>query len=681
MNRLRYILQHRYYTKILVVIVLSVVVLYCRFNIKVSKYNGDEEEFIGMVYKIKETDTKRMIYINGIEKLIVNDYDKELKIELGDQIRVFGNLEEPNNNTIPNLFNYKKYLYYDEIYYLVDAEKIELIKKNTRILYYIRDKISERISQVDKSKEYLQIFLLGDSSLVDTEVMESFRNNGISHLFSISGMHISLFASILLYGFKRVSYNNYYNYGMVILFLLFYTLLVGSTPSVIRSFVMYLLFSINKMWNLKVNKIDVMLWVLIIMLLINPYYLYNVSFQFSYLISVSLIIFSYKLKDIKNYILKNLYISMVAFLVSFPICVYNFYQVNIISIGLNLFLVPLVSFIIFPLSLISFIIPWMSYVLNFFIIIFENISLLVADTRIGIVNFSKPDCLLIILYYFLIYLFLYNYKYIYIFLVMLLHKNYLYFNSVLSISILDVGQGDSVFIQMPYTDENILIDTGGITYGNYSIILNKTIPYLKSIGVNKISTLVATHGDYDHMGEAINLVENFKVEKVIFNCGEFNELEHELIKVLDKKKIQYYSCIKELNIDDDKLYFLQTKEYDNENDNSSVIYIKLNNYKFLFMGDAGVEVEENLMQKYNLQDIDVLKVGHHGSNTSSSIEFISEINPKYSVISVGKNNRYGHPNDNVLENLEYSKIYRTDQDGSIMFKIKNDNLKIETCPS
>ena len=181
------------------------------------------------------------------------------------------------------------------------------------------------------------------------------------------------------------------------------------------------------------------------------------------------------------------------------------------------------------------------------------------------------------------------------------------------------------------------------------------------------------------MGEAINLVENFKVEKVIFNCGEFNELEQNLIKVLDRKKIPYYSCIKELNIDDNKLYFLNNKDYGNENDNSSVIYTELSNHKFLFMGDAGVEVEEYLIKKYNLQDIDVLKVGHHGSKTSSSKNFIDKIEPKYSVISVGKNNRYGHPNKEVLENLDNLKIYRTDQDGSIMFKIKNNKLEIETC--
>ena len=190
---------------------------------------------------------------------------------------------------------------------------------------------------------------------------------------------------------------------------------------------------------------------------------------------------------------------------------------------------------------------------------------------------------------------------------------------------------------------------------------------------------ILPHGDNDHIGNANYLVNNFKVKKVIFNCGEYNDLEKELIKVLDKKTIKYYSCIKELNIDDNKLYFLQTKEYDNENDNSNVIYTELNGYKFMFMGDASVITEKEILDKYNLQNIDVLKVGHHGSKTSSSIEFIDEINPKYSIISVGKNNRYGHPNKEVLENLNNSKIYRTDIDGSIMFRIKNNRLKIENC--
>ena len=243
----------------------------------------------------------------------------------------------------------------------------------------------------------------------------------------------------------------------------------------------------------------------------------------------------------------------------------------------------------------------------------------------------------------------------------------------------DVSQGDSSLLVI---GNNVtLIDTGGkVSDDNLSIyVKNRIIPYLKSQGIRKIDNLVLTHGDFDHMGEAIDLVNNFKVEKVIFNCGPYNDLEKELIKVLDNKNIKYYSCIKELNVDKNKLYFLKTKEYDNENDNSNVIYTELNRYKFMFMGDASISTEKEIMNKYKLPNIDVLKVGHHGSKTSSSKYFINEMNPKYSIISVGKNNRYGHPNKEVLENLENSKIYRTDQDGSIIFKIKNNKLKIETC--
>lgn len=182
------------------------------------------------------------------------------------------------------------------------------------------------------------------------------------------------------------------------------------------------------------------------------------------------------------------------------------------------------------------------------------------------------------------------------------------------------------------------------------------------------------------MGEAINLIENIKIDNVIFNCGEFNNLEKELIEVLEKKNINYYSCIKELNVDKYKLQFLNTGVYDNENDNSSVIYLNYNYYKFLFMGDASTIREKDILEKYNLSNIDFIKIGHHGSNTSSSEKFINSINPKNSLISVGKNNKYGHPKiSDFLKILSNSKIYRTDLDGSIEIKLNKSGYRIRTC--
>lgn len=160
------------------------------------------------------------------------------------------------------------------------------------------------------------------------------------------------------------------------------------------------------------------------------------------------------------------------------------------------------------------------------------------------------------------------------------------------------------------------------------------------------------------------------MEKVIFNCGPYNDLENKFIKVLEKKRIGHSSCIKELNIGNSKLYFPNTEEYDNENDHLNIIYTELNHYKFLFMGDVSTLTEKEILDKYNLPNIDVLKVGHHGSKTSSSKEFINTINSKYSITSVDKNNRYWHPNKEVLEILNELKIYRTDKDDGIIFKIK-----------
>lgn len=189
---------------------------------------------------------------------------------------------------------------------------------------------------------------------------------------------------------------------------------------------------------------------------------------------------------------------------------------------------------------------------------------------------------------------------------------------------------------------------------------------------------MSSHGDYDYMGSSINLIDNFNIEKVIFNIGTYNELEKDLIKILKEKNIKYYKDIKELNINDSKLYFLNTGIYDNENDDSNVIYFKLNNYKLLFMGDAGEKREIDIIRKYNIENIDFLKVGHHGSNTSSNKEFINTIKPKYSLISVGENNRYGNPKEDVLDILSKSKIYRTDINGEIQIKIIRNNFSIKT---
>jgi len=647
---------------------------------KKSLYTGNETEIVGTVTRLVINNQKVTIHLKAKETIIINYYlknNQEIGISLGDKIKVVGYLSVPQANTNDYLFNYQNYLKRKSIYYLLTSDSYKVISKNKNIYYLFKNYLIKRLN----NNPYLYTFILGDKSLLSPDIKKSYQTNGISHLFAISGMHISLLVSLIKKILRVFKLTEEPIFRVTTIILLIYLMLVGLSPSILRGVLFYILFSLNSINYFYIEPKNLLILIVSISLLINPYYIFDIAYLYSYSISAFLIILSKKISS-PNYFISLFKTSIVSFLISTPITLYNFYELNILSIIYNLFYVPLISLIIFPLSLVVIFFHPLEPIYNNLIVILEKTSLFFSKIKFGIIVFKRLPLIVYIIYFIVISFVLIKpkKKIIIALLVMtLIHYSVPYINNAMYIKVFDVGQGDSILI---HNSKNILLDTGGIkTFNsNENQIFNNVLnPSLKSLGIKRIDYLILSHGDFDHMGEAINLVNNFKVEKVIFNCGEFNELEQELIKVLDKKNISYYSCIKELNIDNNRLYFLQTDLYDNENDNSNVIYTEINGYKFMFMGDAGVEKEKDILDKYNISDIDVLKVGHHGSKTSSGKEFVNETNPKYSIISVGKNNRYGHPNKEVLNVLDNSKIYRTDQDGSIMFKIKNNKLKIETC--
>ena len=656
---------------IITLITVLLITIY-RINIpKESLYNSYSTSFTGIVTKIIKKEEYQTIYLKSKETILIT-IPSSNSIHLGDKITCYGEFQKINKNTTPNIYDYQEYCYERNIFYQIKV-KSYTIKQNQSIYYFIKEKLYNHFQY----NPYLLTFLLGDKSYIKEEVKTSYQENGISHLFAISGMHITLFSTLIEKLLKKKKIEEKKRFFIISVLLFFYLCIVGLSPSMLRGILFYYLFSINKINYYYIKPENIWILCFSISIIINPFFIKDIGFLYSYEISYSLI----KMKDYlssKKYLISLLKVSILSFFVSIPITLYNFYQINILSIVYNLLFVPLISLIIFPLSMTVGIINPLIPIYQLLIDILEKISLSLNTIKLFTITFSKIHFIYYILYFLIIYIYLQTKKRIIpiiVIVLLIIHFIIPYLDSNKYIDILDVDQGDLIVLRINH--QTSLIDTGGKKGRNITSRIIK--PFLKSKGITSIQTLIISHGDYDHMGEAINLVNNFKVEKVIFNCGKFNDLEKELINVLDKKKIKYYFCIKELNIDNNKLYFLQTKEYDNENDNSNVIYTELNGYKFMFMGDAGIDKEKDILEKYNIDDIDVLKVGHHGSKTSSSKEFIDEINPKYSVISVGKNNRYGHPNKEVLNVLENSKIYRTDQDGSIMFEIKSNKVKIETC--
>ena len=640
---------------------------------KESIYNPKQTIFTGEIIKIKKTDYGYSLILKNKENLVV--YLDEYLYNLGDQVKIEGTLEIPSNNTIPNNFNYKKYLNNQQIYYILKAKKITLLKENTNIFIKLKQVILTYLNKF-KSKNYLQAFILGDTSSLNN-IYDSYQKNGISHLLSIGSTHITLLNYLIIIFLKKIKLKKIaepVSYLLIFLFLI----LLDFPISMLRVFLYLVITYLFKKFNLKVNSLLKYYLVIIITLLINPFYIFNKGFLYSYFISFILILNKDKLTG--NYLFTIFKISLLSFLGSIPLNIYFNYEINLFSIFYNLLYVPIFNLIIFPLSLLTLIFPFLDNLFYFVMEILNNISLLLNNFNQGIIILKKID-IFILGIYILIIIYIINtilnkkiHGLVILSIILMFHININKFIKDNYVITIDVKQGDSSLLYLD--DKAILIDTGGL-YNQ--IVVEKTIIMLKSFGINKIDYLIITHGDYDHMGDSIYLANNFKIDKVIFNCGEFNELEQELINVLDKKKIKYLKGLQEIKLDNYKLEFLNTSEYDNENDNSNVIYLSYNDYKFLFMGDAGIDREKDILKKYALKDIDFLKVGHHGSNTSSSKIFINNIKQKYAIISVGKNNRYGHPKSSVLDTLSNSKIYRKDLDGSILIRFNKNGYKIRTC--
>ena len=637
------------------------------FHLFFPKESIYQEGFLKVEGKVIEIKPNHIILKTSHENILVAT---TTSFHLGDVLEVEGEAFLPTSSTTKYLFDYRSYLKQKNIFYQLTPTSIHKRGSSFSVIYYLKEKMVLLMNQ----EKYLLCFLLGDKSYIDSSIIRSYQENGISHLFAISGMHITLIAGSLT-KLLRKKYSEEVAYKYCSCILLLYLFLVGFSPSILRGVSFYLFFEGNRIYYFYIKKENIFILILSLSLIYNPNYIFDAGFQFSYLISFSLLEFSSSLNS-KNMFIGLLKVSSLSFLVGLPVCLYHYYQVNLLSILYNLFYVPFISMFFFPFTFIVFIFPFLRGIYSFFSTILEASSLFLSHISFGKIVFKRYPFFVYIIYEILILLFcIYKKKkYLYLFLFLLfIHFILPNFSSTTTIHYLDVGQGDSILIHSK--ENNILIDTGGNK--SHSITFNTLIPYIKSLGISSVDYLILSHGDYDHMGEAYSFIENYKVKNVIFNCGDFNTLEKELIKLLDSKKIRYYQCVDSIN--QDSIIFLNTGLYDNENDNSNVIYMNISNYQFLFMGDAGIKRENDILDEYDLSNIDVLKVGHHGSRTSSGKEFIDEIDPKYSIISVGKNNRYGHPNKEVLSNLDNSIIYRTDQNGSIMFKIKNNKIIIETC--
>ena len=648
-------------------IILSIFVILKVYIIKYkSVYQDKVYTLTGKVSKVILSEKKVSFVLKEKENIQMFYYD-DFDLNEGDKVTVNVLLSTPKKNTIPNTFNYQKYLYNNGIYKVGTVNKIEVIKKNNNILNNLKSSLSKKVS----FNPYLKLFILGDKKGID-DSYNYYKDIGVAHLLAISGMHVGVFVSIMrkiLFFLSKKSQNKF-----ISIVLLFYAFITGFTASILRVVVFFIINSINKDYDFKLSRMKVFLLSLYLLILINPFFITNVGFLYSFACFFTMIIINKYLH--KNYFKNLVIITFYMTLFTLPITVSLNYEINLMVFVSNFLLIPFVSYILFPFALVTVLFKFLNPIFTFLTLIMEKVAYYLSIVNFTKIIIPKTSIVFIIIYYTLLISFIYfNKKRYLVFLInlIIIIKIIPFFNTFANIIFLDVSQGDSMLYITKNQSKVYMFDTGGIRNKSVS---DNSLMYLKSLGISKIDYLILTHGDFDHCGDAKNVINKFKVKNVIFNNDGFKPLEKNIINILNKKNILYY---KSKDVILPNITFLNTMLYDNENDNSIVTLINESGLRFLLMGDAGKDTENAIMNKYILKDITILKVGHHGSITSSTKTFINYIKPKFSIISVGKKNRFGHPNKETLDNLKDSKIYRTDQNGSIMFKIKNNKLKIETC--
>ena len=630
-----------------------------------SKYLDKEYIITGKVSKVNISEKKVSFIIKGKEKIMCFYYDN-IDLNDGDTVKINILLSSPNKNTIPNTFNYQKYLYNSKIYKIGTVNKITIVKKNKNILNILKNKLESRVS----FNAYLKLFVLGDKKGI-SESYDYYKDIGVAHLLAISGMHVSVFVLILrkIFFFLSKKKQNV----IISIVLLFYSFVTGFTASILRVTTFFILNSINKDHDFKLSQMKILFLSMFILLLINPFFITNIGFLYSFACSISMILIQKYLKN--NYFKNLLIITFYMTLFTLPITISLNYEINLMVFISNFLLIPFVSYILFPFALITIIFNFLNPIFSFLTFLMEKTSFILSTIKITKLIIPKTSFILIILYYLFLLLYIYyNKNRFFVFLISLIIfiKIIPFIFSKENIIFLDVSQGDSMLYITKNQSKVYMFDTGGIINKNIS---DNSILYLKSLGISKIDYLILTHGDYDHAGDAENVINKVKVKNVIFNTGEYKSLEKNIINLLEKKHIKYFKC-NDVNIKNMK--FLNDIDFNNENDNSIVTFLKVNKYNFLLMGDASKKTENYIMSKNHIHNITFLKVGHHGSNTSSGKSFINYVKPIYSIISVGKKNKFGHPKKEVLDILNNTKIYRTDLNGSIQILINNNGYKIKT---
>lgn len=717
------------------IFIISLISPYKRKHIESYDYLNKEKIIIsGFVddiqYQQKNGILRQAIYLKkvkgnsipNITSVIIYTKSPDFEPAIGSYIKAEGTVKCFEKATNEGMFD--ALIYYNTIgisFSLQDATIINTsatYSKTKHFFYSIRRQASDILDNTlnEDNSSIMKTMLLGEKWQLDDELKNLYQRNGIAHILAISGLHISLLGSLIYKLFKKIGISQPVSILLSTLFMFSYGLMTGFSISAVRAIIMYAVSMLALLLHRTPDLLTSVSLALVVMLIKNPLYIYNSGFIFSFGCVFGIAVVSPTLlSDNMSFIVKTMLSSLTMLVISFPLYYWTSYQIPVYSILLNFLVIPTMgilfptgilligSHLIFPLfeSIFSTLISGILYIFTYMATFFENMPFHYYTP-------GKPSTLQLLIYLTIIFLLMVYSKKIklsvryFIVLIAILFLT-LRIHPHCEIDFIDVGQGDGIFIRSSNSyvsfpgfskDLTILIDGGSSSVkkvGSYRLI-----PFLKYKGAALIDAVFISHPDKDHMNGILELIESaerdgIKIKSVYINKPSDALIDDNYISLVSLCKtnnIPVYSFYKGSKLEYKDIYIKALSPEKNKNtkslnESSSVLLLKYNNISALFTGDIEGHAEDMLIETLKdkqIKDITILKVAHHGSKSSSSQEFILQCKPRLSVISVGKDNIYGHPHVETINNLSKvnSQILQTSTCGQITLKTNGRKLYLSS---
>ena len=640
------------------------------------------------------------------------------KFNIGDTYKISGKLRTPFEASNPSQFDYGRYLKNFGVFSVFYANEKDCFIQKTILspkwrflqsLNNIRNDVIKTHSKYLKSPnlEILGGIVFGDDAVAPPDyVKTSFAHSGLLHILAASGMNVALIYGIWFFILRRLRVPFNLSVFSGIFVVIFYSMMTGLGPSVIRATFMLIFILIGKLIDRDAHSISLLSFVALLMLIYNPAYINDVGFQLSFLVTFGLLITAplvfENVKNMPNWLSGAIFIPLIAQIWIAPIQMYYFNSFSLYSIFANISILPfltVISFGGFVSAVLALIKPFANQVCFIFSFILNpalNALVFISDffSKLphSLVQMPQPNMFQLFLYYAVVLLitsllkFEKNKKIILasaILSLILILSSLPYSNNHLETIAFDVQNADAFLIKTPQ-NKYFIIDSAKMGYnGGKTQAKAIILEHLKDNGIKNIEGFIVTHFDSDHAGGAVDLIENLDIKNVYVNSlDDKSNIAKKIYQCVKKKKKTQLVMAKNNSViysEGDlfiKTFIANIKGEEFENENSVITLVSKKDFDELFMGDAGVAGFEKIKQ-YLPKHVEILKVGHHGAKNVVDKSFLDAINPQIAIISTGINN-YGHPNDVTLDILKTQgvKILRTDRQNAIKISETKNSYEI-----